>query len=93
MYSYPTTLLPSHTSHTSHTSHPHRPSSLESLRRVEGVSEMWVERYGERMLTVVQDHCRQATIDVPMDVFPEKSAEPLEKLVEVNNKPLNIISY
>ncbi|XP_064386920.1 bifunctional 3'-5' exonuclease/ATP-dependent helicase WRN-like isoform X3 [Halichondria panicea] len=59
-----------------------RPSSLDTLKRVEGVSDVWVTRYGEIMLTVIKDVCRQGEGEAPMDVFHQQSAQPEETFVE-----------
>ncbi len=69
--------------------HTDRPSSLDTLKRVEGVSDVWVTRYGEIMLTVIKDVCRQGEGEAPMDVFHQQSAQPEETFVEVSKLTLS----
>ena len=50
---------------------------------VEGVSDIWLSRYGEKVLKVIGDFCQKNGQDAPMDVLPQQQAEPEKKLVEV----------
>ena len=50
---------------------------------VEGVSDIWLSRYGEKVLKVIGDFCQKNGQDAPMDALPQQQAEPEKKLVEV----------
>ena len=45
----------------------HRPLTLESMKSVEGVSEIWLQKYGEKFLQTIGSFCQTKEIQVPMD--------------------------
>ncbi|MBK1732884.1 helicase [Thiococcus pfennigii] len=66
------------------------PDSKEALRAVDGLGKRTVERYGEEILALVAEHCRQHGIDpaaVPRPVKPKAPA------VETDTKRLSYQLY
>jgi Werner syndrome ATP-dependent helicase len=44
-----------------------RPQTLESMKTVEGVSEVWLQKYGDKFLETIGSFCGTRDVDVPMD--------------------------
>ena len=63
-----------------------RPQSLESMKSVEGVSDVWLQRYGEKFLKSIGSYCQTREEDVPMDAHlsaPSQPAVPKQIAVKV----------
>ena len=44
-----------------------RPQTLESMKTVEGVSEVWLQKYGDKFLETIGNFCGTRDVDFPMD--------------------------
>ncbi|MBK1700955.1 helix-turn-helix domain-containing protein [Thiococcus pfennigii] len=66
------------------------PDSPEALRAVDGLGKRTVERYGEEILALVAEHCRQHDID-PAAV--PRPAKPKAPAVETDTKRLSYQLY
>ena len=62
-----------------------RPSSVQRLKEVEGVSDVWVENFGGRMLRRIEEFCQKSGGNVPLDVADTAGlvVEPREITVKV----------
>ena len=61
-----------------------RPSSLERMKEVEGVSEVWLRQYGSKVLQKIDEFCKKRGESVRMDVFPvQTQGQPQELIVQV----------
>ena len=60
-----------------------RPLTLDSLKLVEGVSDIWLDKYGDTFLEAVDSFCQTGDIDIPMDVHMTTAAQPLPKKTTV----------
>ena len=53
-----------------------RPLTLDSLKSVEGVSDIWLDKYGVKFLEAIDSFCQISDVDVPMDVHMTTLAQP-----------------
>ena len=59
-----------------------RPSVLESMKTVEGVSDVWLNKYGAHFLSSIHEFCQCSDLNVPMDVRTTPQ-EPQQKIIKV----------
>ena len=57
-----------------------RPSTLDNLKSIEEVTDIWLGRHGNLFLKRIAEFCANNG-DVPMDVSPAVIKPPKEKLV------------
>ena len=55
--------------------HTHRPLSLDSMKMVEGVSEIWLHKYGSRFLETIAKFCQTQDMQMPMDVHKSSATQ------------------
>ena len=58
-----------------------RPSSLETMKAVEGVSDVWLQKHGDKFLVTITDFCQRRG-GVEMDVLLTPK-EPEERVIKV----------
>ena len=64
----------------------HSPLTLGSMKMVEGVSEIWLQKYGTRFLETVGTFSQSQEVDVPMDVHmsaPSQHTQPTSMTIKV----------
>ena len=54
------------------------------MKLVEGVSDLWLQKYGENFLKTIYSFCQTKEVNIPMDVHVSAAPkQPMEKIVKV----------
>ena len=54
------------------------------MKLVEGVSDIWLEKYGEKFLETIDSFCQTKEVNIPMDVHMSAAPkQPMKNIVKV----------